>query len=142
MRSVVESVHCRSDGGIVKRRSILAVTVVAAVIAVVIVRASRQSIDAADAEQLAAVADQWWAERSGPDPSVIPESAWPPEVRRLRPESVRISADGVLIRRGSLFTAECGWFVLPSESRFRPGQGTDPSFRHLSGRVYWYEIKG
>jgi hypothetical protein len=53
-----------------------------------------------------------------------------------------MNSEGVFIERGSFFVREWGWFVLPAASTFKPRAGTDPSFRQVHGRVYWYQIEG
>jgi hypothetical protein len=96
--------------------------------------------DLATAEALEMVAGEWW--RPGGPYRTIPEAEWPPELRRLGPRSVRVAAEGVFIRFGSLYVEEWGLFVLPAGSGFRPQPNTDPSFRAVRGRVFKYDIKG
>jgi hypothetical protein len=67
---------------------------------------------------------------------------WPPTVRHLGPRAVRATPHGLYIVRDSFFVEERGIFVLRTSSTFRPKEGADPSFRQLTGHVYWYEIKG
>ena len=96
-------------------------------------------IDAATAANLSAFADRW-VQPAG-NSQIAPDS-WPAEVRRLRPRSVRLTADGMYIELGSRFVASWGLFILRSGSQFQPTHTTDPSYRLLQGRVYWYEVKG
>ena len=101
------------------------------------------NIDTATADQLAEVGDRWWRSRRGVD-SVwhVPKVDWPRVISRFTPKSVRVSRDGINIVVGSFFVEEWGLFVLPEESVFKPTEGGDPSYHHLTGRVFWYKIKG
>jgi hypothetical protein len=96
--------------------------------------------DQATAEALEVAAGLWW--QPGGPIRRIPEADWPPELRRLRPEDVRVHPEGVFIKFGSSYVEEWGLFVLPVGSDLRPQLGTDPSFRLVRGRVYRYDIRG
>jgi hypothetical protein len=96
-------------------------------------------IDAATADRLAAITDKW-CERGSI--GKVPPDQWPAEVRRVRPRSVRLTADGLSIELGSRFVESWGLFILRSDSPFQATRTTDPSYRLLQGRVYWYEVKG
>jgi hypothetical protein len=116
---------------------------VAVVAAVVVAWASFRTtvpvIDQLTADRLLSTADKWCKQ----SPSrKIPPNEWTKEVRHLRPQSVWTTPDGVYIERGSRFVESWGVFVHRSRSTFRPSPGTDPGFRPIQGRVYWYEIKG
>ena len=114
--------------------------VVAVLVAVwVLLPTSLPTIDPPTAEALSVTTDRWCEQ---PADRGIPPEEWPDEVQRLRPQSVRVSPDGVYIQQGSWLVEEWGVFIHRTGSNFRPSQGTDPSHRPLQGRVYWYEIKG
>lgn len=104
-----------------------------------VLRSPVPRIDAATAEKLSAFADRW-VQPAG-DSQIAPDS-WPAEVSRLDPQSVRLTADGLYIELGSRFIESWGLFILRSDSSFQPTRTTDPSYRLLEGRVYWYEVKG
>ena len=96
--------------------------------------------DPGTAEALEVAARQWW--EPGDSTRTIPEGDWPPRLRRLGPEAVRVSPEGVFIPFASHWVEEWGLFVLPPGSDFRPQQRTDPSFHFVRGRIYKYNIKG
>ena len=123
-----------------KTAVVLAAVVTMAVLAAgYVLRSPVPRIDAATAARLSAFADRW-VQPDG-DSQIAPDS-WPEEVRRLRPQSVRLTADGMYIELGSRFVESWGLFILRTGSSFQPSRGTDPSYRLLEGPVYWYEIKG
>ncbi|MBA4188046.1 MAG: hypothetical protein C0467_08505 [Planctomycetaceae bacterium] len=97
-------------------------------------------LDPATVEALEAATEEWW--RPGDPTRTVPESEWPPELRRLRPRVVRATPKGVFISFASYYVEERGLFVLPTKSDYQPQQGTDPAFRVLCSRVYVYGIKG
>lgn len=97
------------------------------------------AIDPPTADRLSAAADRWCEQSAD---RVVPPDEWPEEVRQLRPQYVWVTQDGVYIERGSFFVGSWGVFVLRTGSSLQPGRGTDPSYRALCSRVYWYEIKG
>ena len=123
------------------RTSLIVVAVLAAVLLVVwgTSRSSVPAVDPLTADRLVATADQWCEQFPEQD---IPSENWSEEVRQLRPHSVRVTPDGVYIERGSFIVEEWGVFIHRTGSTLRPSAGTDPSFRPLQGRIYWYEIKG
>src|SRR4051794_8264084 len=96
--------------------------------------------DAATVEVLEAAAERWW--QPGDAVRTIPQAEWPPELRRLAPQQIRVPADGVFLPFGSFFVTEWGLFVLPRRSEYLPEPGGDPSFRHLRDRVYRYHLAG
>jgi hypothetical protein len=74
----------------------------------------------------------------------VPSSEWTPAIRSLDPLAVYASPEGVYITttQRSFDVEESGLFILPANSKFVPAWGTDPGYRALGGRFYWYEIKG
>lgn len=95
-------------------------------------------IDESTADRLAATADGWCTAAV----REVPPGEWTVEVQQLRPQAVKVTPDGVYIEQRTRFAESQGVFVLRSGSTFQPANGTDPSFRPLRGRVYWYEVKG
>jgi hypothetical protein len=72
----------------------------------------------------------------------IPAAAWPEILRLLKPQAVLVAREGVFIRLESSFVTESGLLVAFTGVTVPIHKGTDPSFEHIEGRVYWYEIKG
>lgn len=104
-----------------------------------ILRTPVPEIDSPTADRLSATIDRWCEQFPN---SVVPPEEWTEEVKQLRPHSVRVTPDGVYIERGSCFVESWGVFVHRTGSELRLSGGTDPSYRLLRGRVYWYEVKG
>ncbi|SDQ20462.1 hypothetical protein SAMN05216569_0072 [Pseudoxanthomonas sp. CF125] len=75
---------------------------------------------------------------SGP----IPASRWPNAIRKLRPERVYRTPDGLYITMDSFFVEERGLFVPDSAARLLPGRESDPSYESLGEGVFAYTIKG
>lgn len=123
------------------RKSLIVVAVLAAdpLVAWVALRPSVPVIDPLAADRLVTAADQWCEQFPDQD---IPSANWPEEVQQLRPQSVRVTPDGVYVERGAFFVEEWGVFIHRTGSTLRPSADTDPSIRPLQGRVYWYRIKG
>lgn len=125
------------------RKTAIVLAAVAATLTIVaawyVLRSPVPRIDAATAARLSAFADRWV--QPAEDSQIAPDS-WPAEVRGLRPQSVRLTADGLYIELGSQFVTSWGLFILRSDSPFQPTRTTDPSYRLLQERVYWYEVKG
>lgn len=62
-------------------------------------------------------------------------------IEGVHPQSIRIEADGVYIKTGSLFVSEWGFFV-PLDPTFKPAKGGDPSFTPLGEGVWRYDTAG
>ncbi len=73
---------------------------------------------------------------------IIPETEWPETLKSLRPKMVSLGPEGVYVKLESGFAGESGLFIAFAGASVPTGSGTDPSFDHLDGRVYWYRIKG
>lgn len=102
-------------------------------------RSQVPNIDALTADELAAATDQWCELLPNGN---VPAEQWPTAVRKLCPQAVRVTPDGVYIERGSRFVESWGIFILRSRSAFQPSTDTDPSYHRLRDRVFWYEVKG
>ena len=123
------------------RTSVIVVAILAAVplVAWVVSRSSVPAVDPLTADRLVATADQWCEQFPEQD---IPAEIWSEEVRQLRPQSVRVTPDGVYVEQGSFFVQAWGVFILRTGATPQPSASTDPSYRPLQGRVFWYENKG
>lgn len=62
-------------------------------------------------------------------------------IEDVHPQGIRVEADGVYIKTGSLFVTEWGFFV-PLDPAFKPAEGGDPSFTPLGEGVWRYDIAG
>ncbi len=96
---------------------------------------------AVGAPVLAAEADALRSSGSAP-PREIPEASWPPGIRRLEPEAVRVTAEGVFVQCRKRFVEEEGVFIAFTGVEVDTEPGRDPSFKPIAGRVYLYRIKG
>ncbi len=106
-------------------------------------RAAELELRRIGVEQLAQAADslRTVGERSAVK-ITIPAAAWPEILRPLKPQAVLVAPEGVFIRLESSFVAESGLLVAFAGVTVPIHKGTDPTFEHIEGRVYWYEIKG
>ena len=69
-------------------------------------------------------------------------SAWPAEIRALKPNAVRVTAEGIYVVTSSWFVEEAGLFVPRDSSAFVPASGGDPEYERLYGNVFSYRIRG
>ena len=126
----------------VKRRKavlVLAVASIAVAATWLLIVPAVPSVDALAATNLSAAADELMLHV--PE-GTVPKNRWPADMRQFRPESIRVAPEGVYLRTGEFFVTEWGIFILSPRSSFQPTKGTDPSYRPLADRIYWYEIKG
>ncbi len=72
----------------------------------------------------------------------VPASRWPNAIRKLRPECVYRTPDGLYIATDSFFVEERGLFVPDSAARSLPGRESDPGYESLGEGVFAYTIKG
>jgi hypothetical protein len=109
-----------------------------------LLKPTNPTIDEVRANRLASEGEQLWEKygRGTRASETVPVNDWPDEIRRFQPESVTVTREGIFIKLSSFYVTAKGIFVLPEASQFQPTQGSDPSFRHLRGRVYCYEIQG
>jgi len=124
------------------RNAVIAFAFIPVILAVtwfLFLRSPVPDIAAEQAEQLGAIADGWYPQWTGKD---VPESEWPPVVKRFRPKSVRVTPEGLYIVKERSGVQERGVFVHLTVSSFQLTPGGDPSYRLIRDRVYWYEIKG
>ncbi len=63
-------------------------------------------------------------------------------IKGLSPKKVYRNGDGIFIKFDEFFVTEDGIFILDKNSTFKPQKGTDPSFKRLSNRLFWYHISG
>ena len=73
---------------------------------------------------------------------VVPDSAWPPAIRELRPRSVRVHSGGVFIQRSQALVEEEGVFIAFDGTVVDSTRGRDPAFSPIAPQIYWYRIKG
>jgi len=72
----------------------------------------------------------------------VPQNLWPDALRDLDAERVCINANGLMITKYTFFVEWEGLHIvfeggdLPSEG------GSDPAFRQLSYRIYWFHYSG
>ena len=72
----------------------------------------------------------------------VPEADWPATLRAIGPQTVTVGPQGVFVKLESAKAGESGVFIAFTGVSVPTGSGTDPSFEHLEGRIYWYRIKG
>ncbi len=70
----------------------------------------------------------------------VPKQFWTPNIRALKPKSLRIDNQGLWIAMEQVLAVENGVFV-PS-GQFVPQPGGDPSFKALGDGVYEYYVRG
>jgi hypothetical protein len=87
----------------------------------------------------AASLSSYWA---GAAMGEVPRTAWPEAIREFAPDKVLVDRGGVYLEVWSRFVAAAGVYVV-FEGAAVPEEGSgDPSFRRISDRIHWYEIKG
>ena len=96
------------------------------------------SISESEAAGFEAAASAWLARGSSDDAS----SAWPAGIQALKPNAVRVTAEGIYVETSSWFVQEAGLFVPRDASAFVPAAGGDPEYKRLYGNVFSYRIRG
>lgn len=64
------------------------------------------------------------------------------EIKRINPEDVYTTKDGVFIILNSNFWSEQGLFIPRDGVKVDTSTGSDPLFSRLSGKVFQYKLKG
>jgi len=94
------------------------------------------------AARLLEAAQQLQPRAGHPDPVLVSPESWPPAIREMNPERVRVTKQGVYITLHSSFVEEDGVFVAADPTATLAGREGDPAFEVMAPRVYWYKIKG
>jgi len=81
-------------------------------------------------------------DRGSTQPEVLQKSDWPAAIRDLKPQSVRVEANGVFVQRWKAYVEEEGIFVAFPGAVIDTSAGREPSFTLIEPNIYWYRIKG
>ena len=71
----------------------------------------------------------------------IPEQRWPEQILVLKPESVRLTPEGLYVVTSSWFVEEVGFFI-PRYYGVLPDDSGEPKFRRLHENLFSYRISG
>ena len=115
------------------------IPVILAVTWFLFLRSPIPDISSEQAGELQTAADGLYPKWTG---QTVPESDWPPAIKRLRPKGVRVAPEGVFVVKEQSGAAERGVFIHLTASSFQPTPGGDPSYRLIRDSVFWFEIKG
>ncbi|WP_444933196.1 hypothetical protein [Microbulbifer sp. JTAC008] len=77
-----------------------------------------------------------------PNPKFYIDYSGQSNIKKLKPERVYVTKDGLYIELHSSFSTETGLFVPRDGVNIDTGEGLDPAYRELKNKVYSYEIKG
>ena len=92
--------------------------------------------------RLAAEAASLKSHRGTPQSEFLQEPAWPPAIRELQPQIVKVDAQGVFVQRWKDYVEEEGIFLKFSGIILDTSPGRDPSFTLIAPDTYWYTTKG
>lgn len=82
-------------------------------------------------------AEEIWSD-SG-DFRIVEEGEWSVEANKINPKSIFVDNRwGVFFEVWVIFFDSDGLFYLPRDSQFEPQKGSNPSFKHIGGRWYYY----
>jgi hypothetical protein len=79
---------------------------------------------------------------AGPS-AVVPEAQWPPAIKELRPQEVRVTPKGVFVQRRRVQGWKEGVFIgFPGVIVETPRGEVSPTFSRIEQQVYWYRLEG
>ena len=66
----------------------------------------------------------------------------PEEIELLKPVDILITDEGIYIQLDGFFVTAEGIFILRKSSSMHPENNSDPYYRNIEDRLYWYTITG
>lgn len=97
-----------------------------------------QTLARSDKAMLLREAERVWKQRRSDLSGELPAGEWPHVFRDFEPEKVIIDRAGVFVCTHSVFVRDAGLFVA-LDPTFKPPKN-EPSYEHLGGVFYWYDI--